>query len=555
LQAPKIVQIVVAVTALVQTELRPAASANMTAVAVSEDEKILVLGDENGEVSAWRLSDGQALWTVPGNRVPISDLGFIDSGREVLAIERGHFARLLSGDRAKSTRFRLNYQYYTDQHQAADTNASAIIEGDRLVLGSSRYPIAYLLRTDLLLSDLYKASGIPSELNEIALDKFQTDELGVADYVLATPTGKPSPSVVARIVYGSDMVDDSWTDFAGCPKTPWILSTTRMGYLIGWNAEGIPSLPKELPALKPEYQRQLGASSGRSRALRGVACSVSGIVATIGEGSDRYGELQIWNLSGELLASSNSNGGELFHAGDGQRVTWDASGSYLITAGESEYIVWSWNGSVLHSLATLALPRDRSIGGGRPIAVADTGKFILLSSTGAWLFDATTSSFIRGFGISPAAIHVGMLGDRAQSRPATSDWKTFFRQVLQAVSRPDTMRGLAHPLFHVSSGGYIDLPTGKRDRSFVFSCSFGEGDNNMYDDRLDCVNSLQSEWANVLGRNGLKEDVVGDYSVPGWVRVVFVVRRGQKILFRYVFESEKNQGETSGYASIAILRN
>jgi hypothetical protein len=548
----KFLQIVMCLTTLLQPGLHPSATAQptapaqVTAAAVSDDNEVLLLGDQRGTISAWRIADGTRIWVVAGAGRPIRDLGFSNSGTHVVAIEGDRFARILPATGAQGSVLQLQYQYYSSGGRPAYTVASAIVGGNKLVLGSSGYAKAFLLSADRLAS----------ELRQVVLESFASTEWGIADYMHTVPSGPPSPSVIARVNYGSNPGRDVWTDFAGCPQRPWILGTTREGYLLAWNVDVVAGLPKEvhLPTLEPEYQRRVGRTGARVRALQGVACSTSGTIATVGERSERYGEVQVWNLSGELIAALH-DGEATPHAGLGRRVAWDASGEYLVTASASEYVMWSWIGGVLGRLARLSLPQNLPMPNGRPAVAAGRGKFVLLSGTGAWLYDAPSEIFVRAFGASPAAMRTEPANSRPQNGPTLLDYPAFFEQVVQAVNRPEGMKGLDHPLFRVSTNGEIELPKRKAAFSISFSCSFGGNETDWIEERADCFRQLQSHWTQFLKNKGFHLQLVDDYGLPGWTRAMMAVRQGGRRHFQYLFESETNRSETMGYARIVILRN
>jgi hypothetical protein len=87
-----------------------------------------------------------------------------------------------------------------------------------------------------------------------------------------------------------------------------------------------------------------------------------------------------------------------------------------------------------------------------------------------------------------------------------------------------------------------------------FYCSYGEGEEDFVKERTNCVRELPSAWEEFLEGKGLELQLVADYSLPGWTRLVIGVSRSGRTQFRYLFESESNRSETMGYAKISILK-
>ncbi len=524
----------------------PLPAAQMTAAAVSPDNKVLLLGDQTGTISAWLIADGRPMWVVPGTGWPIRDLSFSDAGSRVLAVDGDRRLRILPAAGRIAATVQLDYQYVFASGSPAYTVASAVVGGTSLVLGSSGFAKAYLLSTDRL----------KFEYAYIVLESFRSTETGIGDYMQAAGTGPPSPAVMARVDYGSNPGRDEWTDFGGCPKAPLAVGTTREGYLLAWRMDTLSGLTKEayLPTLKPEYQRRIGRTNGIARALTGVACAVSGLIATVGEGSGRYGEVQVWNPSGELVSSPDADQVPP-HAGLGKRVAWDASGQYLATAAASEYVVWSWDGNALHANSRLSLPQELPLPNGRPVVGAGIAKFILLSGQGAWLYDAPSKSFVRTFGNSPIPIRTEPGRPPEQQRRARPTYSTFFEHALRVVHQPEQIKTLSHPLFRVTGGREIELSKRTAKSSISFSCDFGSGYSDLIEERADCFRTLQSKWAEFLESKGLQLRLVRDESLPGWKKVVIAAQQSGRVQLQYVYESETNGNETMGYAQISVLKN
>jgi hypothetical protein len=530
----------------VSLQPNPSPAAQMTAATVSADNKVLLLGDETGTISAWLIADGRPMWVVTGTGRPIRDLSFSDADSRVLAVDGERSIRILPVGGTKGTTLQLDYQYFYANGRPARTIASAVVGGRNLVLGSSGFARAYLLSTDRL----------ESEPPYIALESFVSREIGLGDYVHAVGTGPPSSAVMARVDYGSNPGRDEWTDLGGCPKAPLAVGTTREGYLLAWRTDTLSALPKEadLPTLKPEYQRSIGRTKGTARALTGVACGASGLIATVGEGSDRYGEVQVWSLSGELMSGLKTDQ-VAFHAGLGKRVAWDASGQYIATAAASGYDVWSWDGNALHANSRLSLSHELTLATGRPVVGVGVGKFILLSGEGAWLYDVSSKSLVQAFGNSPVPLRTEPPNSTQQQRKAKPTYSTFFENALRVVGQPEQIKTLSHPLFRVIGGGEIELSNGKAKSRVSFSCSFGRGYSDLIEERGDCVRNLQSKWAEFLKSKGLQLRLVHDDSLPGWTRVVIAAHRSGRVQLQYVYESETNPNETMGYAQISVLKD
>jgi hypothetical protein len=109
----------------------PGYAAELTSVALSNDQKTLILGDRIGNISAWGFQTGEKLWHIRGRGQSIRDISFLASDQWVIAIDGSDAVSMIYRGEYKLTSF-FDYRV-TLEKQPSITAAAAFKEkGNRL---------------------------------------------------------------------------------------------------------------------------------------------------------------------------------------------------------------------------------------------------------------------------------------------------------------------------------------------------------------------------------------------------------------------------------------
>jgi hypothetical protein len=532
------------VTSIAQLGVFPAANGQTSALAVSPDRTMLAIGTATGSISLLRLSNGAAIGTMEGRRLPIRDLGFSAESDKLIALEGDHTLEMYAVGEKSPKRLIVDYRYSDSSGGFAATMASDLSNEQKIVLGRALYAAAYVV----------DGSSLWNENAMLVLSPVQSHELGAAGFSVSGVAGDASASVKGELQYGSNPGDDSWTDFASCPSSDVVAGTTKAGYLLTWNISKFSSSLKvgNFPYLDPERQQRVAGGQATGASATSVSCSRNGMLATLDHGSDGKVQIKVNDFNGELVSRSNTAITEPALE-EASRIVWDTSGKFLMTASHDGYVAYAMQGADIHALFKVRLLQKLGLATGRPIAGYSDGMFLIASGDGAWAVDASSGRFTKHFGSSdspPLIVRPDESLSVDQTLPSYTD---FFQAVMKGILRPQAFESVKHPLFKTTTNYEFELPNLKRNANFTFSCDVGGRYKDFADERKECVNSLSSRWEEFLRDRGYQSSSIRDYGEPGWARRLVSVRKQGREIFEYLFEAEGNEIGASGYSEVSIL--
>jgi WD40 repeat protein len=369
-------------------------AAELTSVALSNDQNTLILGDRIGNISAWSFHNGKRLWFVRGRGQPILGISFLSLDKWVIAVDGPDSISMIYNGKDKLTSF-LDYRV-TLEEQPSTTAAAAFKEdGGALVVAGSHFAEIFLLDVFTFVEKNFQ--------KEIIMKDFETRSLGPSwQGLLLSHRTEPSTSraVLGQLRYGE--LQDRWNDLAWCSKGERVVGVSKKGYLVAWDIVKKQGAPGQWDVT---FIRQVGSNKDPERSLNGVACSESGKIATAGV-PGRFGALQVWNSEGELECFAQPPEG-VGPSDTIERVAFDRQAQYILSSGQSGYTLWRLTDDALVMSATIrADDGHRQWQNGRPIVGLDDGRFLLLSDEGAWLLDCKSRALTRSFGPRPSRLKV-----------------------------------------------------------------------------------------------------------------------------------------------------
>jgi WD40 repeat protein len=371
-------------------------AAELTSVALSNDQRMLILGDRIGNISAWDFQNGERLWHIRGRGQPIRDISFLSSDQWVIAVDGHDAISMIYNGKDKLTSF-LDYRITLEEGPSVTAAAAFKEDGSKLVVAGSHFAELFLLDVFTFVErDFHRV---------IVLKDFETQSMGPSWVgLLLSRRIEPSTSraVLGHLSYGE--LQDNWNDLAWCPKDDRVVGVSKDGYLVAWDVGKGSDSPAQWDAT---FVRQVGSHKDAERSLNGVACSESGKIATAGA-PGRFGVLQLWNSEGELeyFAQLPDEPGR---PGTMERVAFDRQAQCILSSGQSRYTLWRVAEKDVVASATIRPDDDHhQWPNGRPIVGLDDGRFLLLSRGGAWLLDCKSRTLIRSFGPQPSRLKVNL---------------------------------------------------------------------------------------------------------------------------------------------------
>jgi len=141
---------------------------------------------------------------------------------------------------------------------------------------------------------------------------------------------------------------------------------------------------------------------------------------------------------------------------------------------------------------------------------------------------------------------------RAAPSRGSGEYDGWFAQVLRLARHQSGAALKGNGLFRVNSErGDVDLDGLKLPISFTFSCEYGGHDSSPT--ARKCFSTLHDEWLQYLTAQKYSTEVVTDATVTGWTRILYGAIESGAERFRFLYESEMNPSQTSGYAQIRIV--
>lgn len=367
------------------------AGADIQAMTISRDHKLLVVADSDCNVTAYDFASGRKNWQIKLPSVEIIDLGIFPqrSKNFVVAVTREKdgpgLQLILWGKNVLLSRI---FYGVMRAEELPQTTASCFIEQDqKLAIAESWGTAIYLLDVFTFTETDYART--------LSISDILNSEMGVGSYVHSQRNPDRHPSSLGIYDTDNTSYDDPWVSIAGCESGVGLVGLTKEGYLYGWGAERIAETSSHmLPRWKPIFLRDLKATLDSSK-RHGVSCSCSGKIATT-VSSRKYGNIQIFDKAGLLVHFAHVQDTTNTLA-DLHQVEWDQDGRYLMVCSAKQYFALEVGVEKIYHFGTLIKQRQMKCDQ-RPIVSVGRAIFLLASGGGVWEYDASQRQMLRTIG-------------------------------------------------------------------------------------------------------------------------------------------------------------